>query len=722
MKIKNIIARIALFALISCASNTQVLCSNLNGTAAVVYKNQHHVFSNGENAQGFVRMNGGFTVKPGATATLDTVISVSGSIDLRETGILQLLRDLNLDAGVTWSSGGYIKGRGRGLILNDTLSIPASKIIHISDDTIIDGKGNMLFLGNHAQIFIDNNVTLTLRNLVIKNTRNNIQNSCLKISGNRGKLTFDNVELALANDIAFDQGQLFFHNDVVVTGTSAFIYNSPVASFIAPFGVVKFDIGTTFSFAPTSTTDHLFQLQDKTSTLYLNGCTLKTTSSGMRLTKGNLVFDNKIVLESNPGNGSMPASLTLLDGTDYTTTSGGLNISAWHPSGNVLAIGGQRVIGTPGFANHNELRLFSFDGASLTALTSQDYGTNFNNQVQALAWTPDGRFLAVGGTLADTVGGFANTDELRIYSFNGSTLTAVTSQPYGTAGAGQIYDLSWNPDGKTIALVGRIQAAVGGFPAADSIRLYSFNGTSLTALTSQPYGPGSQTLRAAWSPDGKTLAIGGGSPTAVGGFANTDQLRLYSFNGSTLTALTSRPYGSSSAFNVYALAWSPDGKSLTFGGDLGGGPKAEQLSVFSFTGSTLKFTASQPYGIQITWIDWSPDGKTLAVTGQSTGTQLFDFSSTTSLTPVTTVTIASYTPTAQWAPNGKTLSLSAYSPTSGNELQLYSVGFSQEAFTQSYSRSIVFGNSNLGSSSNLNVEVLGAAHVTINGIMNDDSV
>jgi Tol biopolymer transport system component len=696
--------------------------SNLNGTAAVVYKNQHHVFSNGESALGYVRMNGGFTVKPGATATLDTVVSVSGSIDLRETGVLQLLKDLNLDAGVTWSSGGYIKGRSRALILNDTLSIPASKIIHISDDTIIDGNGNTLLLNDYAQIFVDNNVTLTLRNLVVCNTKNNVNNPCLRISGNRGKLALDNVELAMANDMALAQGQLYFHNEVIFTGSSTFIYNSPEASFITRSGVVKFDKGTTFSFAPTSTADHLFKLQDKTSTLYLNGCTLKTTSSGMRLTKGNLILDNKIVLESNPGNGSMPATLTLLDDADYTTTSGGLNISAWHPNGNVLAIGGQRVLSTPGFANHNELRLFSFDGASLTALTSQDYGTNFNNQVQALAWTPDGRFLAVGGTLADTVGGFANTDELRIYSFNGSTLTAVTSQPYGTAGAGQIYDLSWNPDGKTIALVGRIQAAVGGFPSTDSIRLYSFNGTSLTALTSQPYGPGSQTLRVAWSPDGKTLAIGGGSPTAVGGFANTDQLRLYSFNGSTLTALTSSSYGSSSAFNVYALAWSPDGKSLAFGGDLGGGPVPNQLRVCSFTGNTLKLTAGQPYGIQITWIDWSPDGKTLAVTGQSTGTELFDFSSTTTLNAITTVSIASYTPTVRWAPNGKTLSLSAYSPTSGNELQLYSVGFSQESFPQSYSRSIIFGNSALGSSSNLNAEVLGAAHVTINGIVNDDSV
>ncbi|MBS1988156.1 hypothetical protein JST56_04140, partial [Candidatus Dependentiae bacterium] len=82
--------------------------SNLDGTSSLVYKNQHHVFSDGESARGYVRMNGGFTIKPGATATLDTVVSVSGSIDLRETGQMQLLKDLELDSGLTWSSGGSI--------------------------------------------------------------------------------------------------------------------------------------------------------------------------------------------------------------------------------------------------------------------------------------------------------------------------------------------------------------------------------------------------------------------------------------------------------------------------------------------------------------------------------------------------------------------------------------------------------------------------------------
>ena len=179
-------------------------------------------------------MNNGFTIKPTAKATLDTLISVSGAIDLRETGELQLLNDLVLDSGVTWSSGGKIRGRGKAIILRGNLSIPASKVIHISDDTIIDGKGNMLEIGENSQIFVDHDVTLTVKNIVIYNKRNNPLNSCIKLASHRSMLAFDNSVLAAQNDFSFNRGHLFIHNDFVFTGTSAFIYSSPVASFIAP--------------------------------------------------------------------------------------------------------------------------------------------------------------------------------------------------------------------------------------------------------------------------------------------------------------------------------------------------------------------------------------------------------------------------------------------------------------------------------------------------------
>jgi WD40 repeat protein len=708
-----------------------LICSNLDGTASIIYKNQHQVFSDGESARGYVRMNGGFTIKPGATASLDTVVSVSGSIDLRETGEMQLLKDLQLDSGLTWSSGGNIKGRGHALILNDTLFIPASKVIHFSSDTILDGKGHVLDLAEHAQLFVDDNVTVTLRNLVVKNKRNNVQNPCIRCASMRSKLALDNVELTMANDVDFLQGQLYVHNDVIFSGTSAFIYHSPEASFIAPSGILKFDIGTTFSFAPTTTTDHLFQLQDRTSALYLNGCTLNTTTSGMRLTKGSLLFDNKIALNSNTG-----VELSTLSTLTSAAYGNGAILSAirtirWSPNGKFLFIAGDNpATGAGGFANIDEIRVYKFDGSSLTAVTSRPYGTS----VRILELSPDGTILAVGGAGPASGGGFANTDELRLYRFDGSTLTPVDSKDYGSFVGG----IAWSPDGRFLAIGGQGAGAVGGFANTDEFRVYSFDGVTLTAITSQPYGTSMREV--SWSPDGKVIAIIGTGPASGGGFANTNEIRLYSFNGSTLTALTSQNYGTT----VIDVDFTPDGKFLVVSGDgataTGGFANTDETRVYQFNGSSLvAVTSRDSGGVNVRTARWSGDGRFLFITGDTPVNPSGGFSNThefrvyrfdgSTLTPLTSQQFGDTLFDAQISPNGDVIAIGGFNPTNPSggfsntdELRLYSVNFIKDSSPQAYSRSIVFGNSALGSLSNLNVEVLGAAHVTINGIVNDDSV
>lgn len=718
-----------------------VLGSNLDGTSTVVYKNEHHVFSNGESARGYVRMNGGFTVKPGAVATLDTVISVSGPIDLRDSGVLQLLKDLEFDAGVTLSSGGYINGREKALILNNKLSIPSSKVIHISGDTLIEGKGNTIFFDEHAQIFVDSNVTLTLRNVVICNTKNSLTNPCLRVSGNGGKLAFDNVVLAMANDINFDSGQLYIHNDVAFTGTSAFIYHSTAASFIAPSSTLLFDFGTTFSFAPTTTTDHLFQLQDRTSTLCLNGCTLSATSSGIRLTRGSLQFENKVILNSKTD--VLFSTLSTVTSADYglTASAATINSTVWSPDGKTIALGGLNPALFGGALNTNELQIYGFDGSILTPLASEDYGVG----IYSVAWNPDGKTLAIGGSNPGMVGGFANTHSLRLYGVDGATLTPLTSFNYGGGASNSIEAIAWSPDGKTLAFGGTTNI-ISGFPPDNTtaVELHSFNGSTLTALTSQNYGVSITAI--SWSPDGKTLALAGNKAQSTGGFHNSEHLRLYSFDGTMLNTLTGTSYASGSGNQIRAIAWSPDGKTLAIGGSnpeaTGGFANTDELRLYSFNGSTLNALTSQNYNSGITnyikSIAWSPDGKILAVGGFNPGVtggfttfddlRLYSFDGQT-LTPVVGERYGGTIQSIAWSPDGRVLVMGGFNPThfggvtNHDELQLYSASsFSNNSSPQAFSRSIVFGNSNLGSDYNLNVEVLGAAHVMVNGIVNDDSV
>ncbi len=738
MNIKNFIHILLFLCIASIAIKENLVAVSLDGTSSPIYKNQHHVFSDGNYAQGFVRMNGGFTIKPGAKATLDTVISVSGSIDLRETGIMQLLSNLNLDSRISWSNGGYINGRGNAIILNDQLTIPASKIIHIIGDTIIDGCDKQtILLKEHARIFVENNATLTLRNIIIKNTRNNQLAPCIQVTGARSKLALDNAELAITGDMFFARGQLYAHNNVVFTGTSSFIYTSVAQSYVAPFSTLTFDLGTTFSFAPSSTEQDLFILQDKTSTLYLNGCTLKTTSSGMRLTRGNLIFDNKVTVETNAGGGVLLTELSAITSKDY---GGDIETMSWHPSGTILAVGGDGPVAVGPFPAGNELHVYSFNGTTLTPFTSRNFCTG---NLETMAWHPSGNVLAIGGDSPTSTTEFPNNDEVRLYKFNGSTLTALTSVDYGS----RARDVSWNPLGTILNVGGQTPAAVGGFGTSDDLRLYKFDGSTLTALVGKRYGLA--IFFSTWNPAGNVLAIGGMAPVSTVEFPNTHSVRLYSFNGSTLTALTSKPYtttGYPTACQV--CAWNPDGTVLAIGGNgasniPGDFENTHDVRLYSFDGSTLTKLTSVPYSNGAGYVgilQWNSDGSILAIGGQNPTNaqevQLFRFDGTT-LTETFSLNYGDPLSDGEvvainWNPQGNVLAIGGGSPQSGNgtgfintdELRLYGAGFNQVGETsspQALSRSLVFGNSALGSDYNLDVKVLGGSYVKIDGKIVDDS-
>ena len=150
-----------------------------------------------------------------------------------------------------------------------------------------------------------------------------------------------------------------------------------------------------------------------------------------------------------------------------------------------------------------------------------------------MRWSRDGNFIAIAGSSTAASGGFANSNEVRVYSFNGITLTPITSQDYGTVSPA-VFAVDWSPDGTLLAVGGRSPSAVGGFPSTNELRIYLFNGSSLTPLASKAYGNGSATNfidGLIWHPRGSVLAVSGRDPVnPSGGFSNTDEVRLYSIN------------------------------------------------------------------------------------------------------------------------------------------------------------------------------------------------
>jgi WD40 repeat protein len=692
--------------------------NSIDGSIFPRYVTNHYVFHNGAwTARGWVRFNNGFTVMPQAVVSMDTLTTVSGGFDLRDTGVLKLNNDLYLSHNVTLTTGGYIKGNaanygqantifmGGDLALSSISDSPM--VIHItgdwanggqSGDTVIDGGGHTLTIGDYSQIFVDQNVTLTLRNMTIKTNASSLTKPAIQLASLGSKLALDNVLLDLGADFHFLNGQLFIHDEVAVTGTSAFVYNSPRPSYITSGATWSFESGTTFSIAPatytdqpytagTATSNNFIVLADQSAALSLNNCSLKTTFTGARLSQGMVLFDNKVAIDTQAGVdiSGLGAGTGLLS---IVTTCSCVSFS---PDGRYVAVGYT-------FNGSEYLSAWQFNGSSpLTAIGNLGYASS-SPAMPAVAWSPDGKFIATG-----------SDQGLHLYRFTGTALTNFLAQPFGIL----VNSIAWSPDGRYLA--------VGGNNGTTPLIVYSFNGTSLTPVTTA--NPGNNTIQVngvAWTPDGKYLAM------ATRGQSSVGAVYVYAFNGASLS-LTSIISGGPG--NGTSVAWSPDGRFFVFGWD-NSGIGYGYITAFNGTSSFINFY-NCPLGTQVNAVSFSPNGRYLLLCGVNTGSgqgtyalYAVNYPNAVLLSQQTFGTVAT---TVAWSPDSRYV-LVGGTNTGSNYLTVYPTNFVEPASnTQGFSNGLLFGNKALGAAQGLgsaydaNVQVLSSATVKVKGKIKDDS-
>lgn len=114
-------------------------------------------------------------------------------------------------------------------------------------------------------------------------------------------------------------------------------------------------------------------------------------------------------------------------------------------------------------------------------------------------------------------------------------------------------------------------------------------------------------------------------------------------------------------------------------------------------------------------------GRYLAVANNLGNTiQLYSFGGNSAPVTVGSAVGAGTAPSSvAWSPNGGFIAVTNYS---SNSLQVFNVHYTSPASPQAFSSAIVFGDSGVGSSANLNVRFLGGASVNVNGSVNDDGV
>ncbi|QQR48901.1 WD40 repeat domain-containing protein [bacterium] len=626
----------------------------------------------------------GIDVSAGKTLTLNTPLPINGNIGLNDSGILSLAGDLYLGSTAYLTSDGSISGNGYSLIMTNSLTLPSSSTWQIISNLLINGNGSTLFFGANAQITLASNVSLTLKNMYIQTSPNSPNIPILKCLDQKGIITLDNVTLELANDFPFRTGRLFFTNDVRFTGTSRFIYQSWMQSYVTPQSLLTFDPGTTLYYYPSSTNKDLLQLVDKSAGIYLkgSGTTLQTTNTGFRLTKGRLWMDNKITLTTQAS-----TALDLVTQVTAINYGSAVNSVAWSPNRRYLAVGGSVPNGD------NEVQVYSYNDTTLSLVASVDFG----GDCLRVKWHPDGTYLAA-------VGGPSNN--FKVYSFNGTTLTQVAAT---TDGTGNTQGLDWSYDGTYIA-IGPVNAT-----STFEIRVYSFNGSSLTNIAggSIDLGATAGTLASgvSWNPLGTILAIGANS-TVTGG----NEIRMYTWDGTTLTLKTSVDYGAANGINY--IEFDPSGFNVAVGGQ--GPTNGNELQIYRFNGSTLLLVASVDYGTAVNEVHWDPSGRYLAVggTAPTNGNELqfyrFDGAS---LSLITSQDYGTAINGLSWSADGATLAIGGQTTTTGhNEIETYSIAYRFDTLPQALTNGIIFGNSALGISSDLDVYFLAGARIELSGM------
>ena len=180
------------------------------------------------------------------------------------------------------------------------------------------------------------------------------------------------------------------------------------------------------------------------------------------------------------------------------------------------------------------------------------------SEIASVAWSPDGRLLALG----------TDTGLVRIY--DGSTRRLVRLLVGNAVGVSSV---AWRHDGRQLATADR-----GG-----NVRVWDVDGTLVRAFRRE----GGMFYSVAWHPDGKRLAWGGDRG-----------IRISELNG------TPGPLLQDHDTPVRSVAWSPDGQQLASAGD------DKTVRLWDADGTVRSVLGGHER--RVNCVAWSPDGDQLA--------------------------------------------------------------------------------------------------------------
>ena len=247
-----------------------------------------------------------------------------------------------------------------------------------------------------------------------------------------------------------------------------------------------------------------------------------------------------------------------------------------------------------------QLRIWNWNGTTLTLEHSEEWQTiSWTHVYSVFAADVDKDGVTEIVTGGDAFNGTHYNNQLRIWNWNGTALTLESSREWSTgSGAGIQSVYAIDVDGDDIVEV--VSAGQDAFEA--QLRIWNWNTTELTLEHSEEWvlewtARATSVLASDVDGDGTVEIVTGGHADELYGssWVNNGQLRVWNWNGTTLTLEDSAewPLNGTGAYVWTVTPGDVDRDGATEIVTAGPEGSASQLRVWSFNGSALTLDATQ---------------------------------------------------------------------------------------------------------------------------------
>ncbi len=234
--------------------------------------------------------------------TTSPVINIANNITAVFTNVV--LRDLQPQHFALGTGSKLIFGASTSIELGTDIDVNMSWTFNGGTSRIY-GKGNDMNLSNQYAILVNPSTTLQIQDTRVTGVGGNTAAdiSRLRATSATSRIEAANSQFVMSEDFTFSSGYFDFDQNVKIEGSGhKWRWKSSKDMTINSQATLMFDRETIFSYesADTSTVtnrDHVI-MADTTSRLYLNGCTLDSTTTGLKLQTGVLVIDDKVTVEN----------------------------------------------------------------------------------------------------------------------------------------------------------------------------------------------------------------------------------------------------------------------------------------------------------------------------------------------------------------------------------------------------------------------------------------